>query len=112
MPDVAIFKLDNQDINVKDSTARSAAQAAQRTATQASQTASEAATTARQAQTAASSAQTAAEAAQTAAETAQTAAETAQSQVQEILDLSRLEISYESATETITFTTFDHEPTT
>lgn len=105
MPDVAIFKLDNQDINVKDSTARSAAQAAQQTATQASQTASEAATTAGHAQTAATAAQRAAEA-------AQTAAETAQSQVQEILDLSRLEISYESATETITFTTSDHEPTT
>lgn len=105
MPDVAIFKLENQDINVKDSTARSAAQAAQQTATQASQTASEAATTAGQAQAAATAAQSAAEA-------AQTAAETAQSQVQEILDLSRLEISYESATETITFTTFDHEPTT
>lgn len=105
MPDVAIFKLGNQDINVKDSTARSAAQAAQQTATQASQTASEAATTAGQAQTAATAAQATAEA-------AQTAAETAQSQVQEILDLSRLEISYESATETITFTTYDHEPTT
>lgn len=105
MPDVAIFKLDNQDINVKDSTARSAAQAAQQTATQAARTASEAADTAGRAQTAATTAQTAAEA-------AQTAAETAQSQVQEILDLSRLEISYESATETITFTTFDHEPTT
>ena len=39
------------------------------------------------------------------------AAEQAQAQVQEILDLSRLEISYESGTETITFTTSDHEPT-
>lgn len=105
MPDVSIFRLENQDVNVKDATARSAAQAAQQTATQASQTASDAATTAGQAQAAASAAQTAAEA-------AQTAAETAQSQVQEILNLSRLEISYESATETITFTTSDHESTT
>ena len=98
MPDVSIFNLDNQNINVKDATARSAAQAAQQTATQAAQTASEAATTAGQAQSAASA--------------AQTAAETAQSQVEEILNLSRLEISYESGTETITFTTSDHEPTT
>lgn len=104
MPDVSIFKLDNQDINVKDSKARSAAQAAQQTATLAAQTAN-------QASTSAGHAQTAAQQAQTAAEAAQTAAETAQSQVQEILDLSRLEISYESGTETIAFTTSDHEPT-
>lgn len=104
MPDVSIFKLDNQDINVKDATARSAAQAAQQTATQASQKADTATTTAGQAQSAASAAQNAARA-------AQKAAEKAQSQVQEILDLSRLEISYESGTETITFTTSDHEPT-
>ena len=104
MPDVSIFKLDNHDINVKDATARSAAQAAQQTATQASQKADTATTTAGQAKTAA-------EAAQNAAETAQTAAEQAQSKVQEILDLSRLEISYESGTETIKFTTSDHEPT-
>lgn len=105
MPDVSIFRLENQDVNVKDATARSAAQAAQQTATQAAQTANQASTTAEQAQAAAT-------AAQTAAESAQTAAETAQSQVEEILNLSRLEISYESGTETITFTTSDHEPTT
>ena len=105
MPDVSIFRLENQDVNVKDVTARSAAQAAQQTATQAAQTANQASTTAEQAQAAAT-------AAQTAAESAQTAAETAQSQVEEILNLSRLEISYESGTETITFTTSDHEPTT
>lgn len=104
MPDVSIFKLDNQDINVKDSKARSAAQAAQQTATQASQTANEAST-------AAGLAATAASAAKEAAEAAQTAAEQAQSQVEEILNLSRLEISYESSNETITFTTSDHEPT-
>ena len=104
MPDVSIFKLGNQDINVKDSTARSAAQAAQQTATQAAQTANQASTSANRAQTAASAAQTAAEA-------AKTAAQQAQALVQEILDLSRLEISYESGTETITFTTSDHEPT-
>ena len=105
MPDVSIFNLDNQNISVKDATARSAAQAAQQTATQAAQTANQATTTAGQAQSAA-------EQAQTAAETAQSAAEQAQSQVEEILNLSRLEISYESGTETITFTTSDHEPTT
>lgn len=105
MPDVSIFRLENQDVNVKDVTARTAAQAAQQTATQAAQKATEAATTAGQAQSAA-------QAAQSAAEAAKTAAEKAQSQVQEILDLSRLEISYESGTETITFTTSDHEPTT
>ena len=105
MPDVSTFKLDNQDINVKDATARATAQAAQQTATQAAETANQASTTAEQAQNAAT-------AAQTAAESAQTAAETAQSQVEEILNLSRLEISYESGTETITFTTSDHEPTT
>ena len=104
MPDVSIFRLGNQDVNVKDVTARSAARAAQQTAMQAAQTASQASTTAGQAATAAS-------AAKEAAESAQTAAERAQSQVQEILDLSRLEIGYESGTETITFTTFDHEPT-
>ena len=104
MPDVSIFRLENQDVNVKDATARSAAQAAQQTATQAAQTANQASKTAEQAQTASSAAQSAAEA-------AQTAAETAQSQVEEILNLSRLEISYESGTETITFTTSDHEPT-
>ena len=104
MPDVSVFKLDNHDINVKDATARSAAQAAQQTATQAAQTANQASTTAEQAQSAATAAQTAAEA-------AQTKAEQAQSRVEEILTLSRLEISYESGTETITFTTSDHEPT-
>lgn len=104
MPDVSIFNIDNQNINIKDITARSAAQAAQQTATQASQKADAASTTAGQAQSAASAAQTAAVA-------AQKAAEKAQSQVQEILDLSRLEISYESGTETINFTTSDHEPT-
>ena len=104
MPDVSIFNIDNQNINLKDATARSAAQAAQQTATQASQKADTASTTATQAQNAA-------DAARTAAEAAQTAAEQAQSQVQEILDLSRLEIRYESGTETITFTTSDHEPT-
>lgn len=104
MPDVSVFRLETQDVNVKDATARTAAQAAQQTATQAAQTANQASTTAEQAQAAAT-------AAQTAAESAQTAAETAQSQVEEILNLSRLEISYESGTETITFTTSDHEPT-
>jgi len=104
MPDVSIFRLENQDVNVKDVTARTAAQAAQQTATQAAQTANQASTTAEQARTAAT-------AAQTAAESAQTAAETAQSQVEEILNLSRLEISYESGTETIAFITSDHEPT-
>lgn len=82
MPVVSVFNIDNQ--NIKDSTARSAAQAAQQSATQASSTASQAATKAEQAQSAA-------EAAQSAAETAQTAAEQAQSQVEEILNLSRLE---------------------
>ena len=46
MPDVSIFNIDNQNINIKDSTARSAAQAAQQTATQASQKADTATTTA------------------------------------------------------------------
>lgn len=104
MPDVSIFNIDNKNINIKDATARSAAQAAQQTATQASQKADAASTTAGQAQSAAQQAKTA-------AVTAQKAAEKAQSQVQEILDLSRLEISYESGSETITFTTSDHEPT-
>lgn len=104
MPDVSIFRLENQDVNVKDVTARTAAQAAQQTATLAAQTANQVSETAEQAQTAA-------QAAQTAAEAAQTAAEQAQAQVQEILNLSRLEISYESGTETISFTTSDHEPT-
>ena len=100
MPDVSVFNIDNQNINIKDSTSRSAAQAAQQTATQAQQTATQAQQTATQAQSAASAAQT-----------AQTAAEKAQAQAEEILNLSRLEITYEAGTETITFTTSDHEPT-
>lgn len=104
MPEVSIFNIDNQNINIKDATARSAAQAAQQTATQASQKADTATTSAGQAQSAA-------EQAQRAAEAAQTKAEKAQSQVEEILNLSRLEISYESGTETIEFTTSDHDTT-
>lgn len=49
--------------------------------------------------------------ARSAAQSALQKATQAQAQVQEILDLSRLEISYESGTETIKFTTSDHEPT-
>ena len=42
MPDVSIFNLGGQDINVKDATARSNAQSANTAATQASTTANEA----------------------------------------------------------------------
>lgn len=42
MPDVTVFNLGGQDINVKDATARSNAQSANTTATEASTTAHEA----------------------------------------------------------------------
>lgn len=42
MPDVSVFNLGGQDINVKDATARSAAQSANTAATEAATTANEA----------------------------------------------------------------------
>ena len=73
MPDLSIFKLDNQTINVKDSTARSAASNAQSLAT-----------------------------------TANGNAATALNKVAELEKLSRLEVKYDSTTETMTFTTGTH----
>lgn len=81
MPDVSIFSLSGQSINVKDSTARTTATAAQ-------QQASSALTT---------------------AQAAQAAAEAAEARIDEIADLSRIEVSYSSTNETITITTSDHQ---
>ena len=74
MPDVSIFNLGGQAINVKDDTARTAA-------TNASSQVSALNTTVTQ----------------------------LQSDVEEIRNLSRVEISYAEQTETITITTGDHE---
>lgn len=74
MPDVSVFNLGGQNIDVKDATARSTAQSA-------STTASEAASTANQALQLA----------------------------QEIEQLSRVTVSYEQSSETITITTANHE---
>ena len=87
MPDVSIFNLSGTAINVKDSTAR---------------------TQAASAQSAASTAQTTANQAKTAAQTAQQAAEAAEARIDEIADLSRVEVTYADKTETITITTKTH----
>lgn len=102
MPDVSIFNLGGTAINVKDSTARTNAASAQSAA-------SAAQTTANQAKTAAQAAQGAAEAASTAASAAQSAAEAAEARIDEIADLSRVEVTYAEGTETITITTSDHQ---
>ena len=80
MPEVSIFKLGETTIKVKDSTAR----------------------------TNAASAQSAASAAQTTANQAKTAAEAAQAKIEDIADLSRVEVAYAQGTETITITTTNH----
>ena len=102
MPDVSIFKLGETAINVKDSTARTSAASAQSTA-------SAAQTTANQAKTAAQTAQEAAEAASTAASAAQSAAEAAEARIDEIADLSRVEVTYAQGTETIKITNHNIE---
>ena len=104
MPEVSVFNIQNQNISVKDSTARTAAASAQSTAEKAQSTASNAASQA-------SSAASAASAAQSAAKAAQSAAEAAQAEIAKIAELSRIEITYSSGTEAITITTVDHETT-
>lgn len=74
MPDVSIFNLGGQNIDVKDATARSTAQSASTTATEAASTANQALQLA-----------------------------------QEIEQLSRVTVSYEQTSETITITTANHE---
>ena len=74
MPDVSIFNLGGQNINVKDGIARSTAQSANTTATEAA-----------------------------------TKANQALQLVQEIEQLSRVTVSYEQQSETITITTGTHE---
>ena len=73
MPDVSIFNLGGQNINVKDATARSTAQSAN-----------------------------------TAASEAATTANKALQKVEEVEQLSRVTVSYNPATETITITTVTH----
>lgn len=73
MPDVSIFNLGGQNINVKDSIARSTAQSANTAATQAASTANQ-----------------------------------ALQLVQEIEQLSRVTVSYDQNSETITITTGTH----
>ena len=74
MPDVSIFNLGGQNINVKDGIARSTAQSANTAATEAAGKANQ-----------------------------------ALQLVQEIEQLSRVTVSYEQSTETITITTENHE---
>lgn len=74
MPDVSIFNLGGQNINVKDGIARSTAQSANTTATE-----------------------------------AKSSADQALQLVQQIEQLSRVTVSYEQSTETITITTENHE---
>lgn len=74
MPDVSIFNLGGQNINVKDATARSTAQSASTAASEASSVANQALNLA-----------------------------------QEIEQLSRVTVSYEQQSETITITTGTHE---
>ena len=74
MPDVSIFNLGGQNINVKDGIARSTAQSANTTATEAKSSANQ-----------------------------------ALQLVQQIEQLSRVTVSYEQSTETITITTENHE---
>ena len=81
MPDVSIFSLAGQSINVKDSTARSTATAAQTTASNALST----------------------------AQAAQSAANTLEARVDEIANLSRVTVSYNAQNETIAIATGDHQ---
>ena len=74
MPDVSIFNLGGQNINVKDGIARSTAQSANTTATE-----------------------------------AKSSADQALQLVQEIGQLSRVTVSYNQSSETITITTKNHE---
>ena len=74
MPDVSIFNLGGQNINVKDGIARSTAQSANTTATE-----------------------------------AKSSADQALQLVQQIEQLSRVTVSYEQSTATITITTGNHE---
>ena len=73
MPDVSIFQIGSQQINVKDKTARASATSAVSTAQQ-----------------------------------AVTTAENALQKIEEVADLTRIEVSYQDTTETITITTSDH----
>ena len=74
MPDVSIFNLGGQNINVKDGIARSTAQSAKTTATE-----------------------------------AKSSADQALQLVQQLEQLSRVTVSYEESTKTITITTKNHE---
>lgn len=74
MPDVSIFNLGGQNINVKDGIARSKAQSAEQKATESASKANQ-----------------------------------ALQLVQEIEQLSRVTVSYEQSTETITITTENHQ---
>lgn len=81
MPDVSIFSLSGQSINVKDSTARTTATAAQNTASTALST----------------------------AQAAQSAASSLKARVDEISNLSRVTVSYNAQNETISIATGDHQ---
>ena len=109
MPDVSIFNVAGTAINVKDATARSQAANALSTAQGAKSTADTANTTAQGAKTAAATAQETAEAAQTAADSANNTAKQALDLAQNIEDLTRVEVTYESASETIKITNGTHK---
>lgn len=81
MPDVSIFSLSGQSINVKDSTARNTATAAQNTASNALSI----------------------------AQAAQSAASAAEGRIDEISNLSRVTVSYNAKNETISIATGDHQ---
>lgn len=73
MADVSVFQIGDQQINVKDKTARTNASSAVTTAQEAATQAAE-----------------------------------ALKKIEEVADLSRIEVSYTDSTETITITTTDH----
>lgn len=73
MPDVSVFQIGSQQINVKDKTARSSAASAVSTA-----------------------------------QAADTKAAQALQKIEEVADLTRIEVAYQDTTETITITTSDH----
>lgn len=95
------FTLDGTEIEVKDTTARTAAANAQSTANTANSAASAA-------QTTANSANSAAAAAQSTANTANSTANSNSTKISNLEKLSRISVSYAPTTETMTITTGTH----
>ena len=95
------FNLDGTEITVVDTTARTTANTAKSTADTAKSTADTAKSTADTAKTNAATAQTT-------ANSALTKANTNESNINKILGESRVTVSYDSTTETMTLTTLTH----